>query len=256
MIVRTLVGNFTHLSFGSSQIRIKSMGYFGRLEDKLKAQELRRQGLSYGEIQQQINVQKSTLSDWCKDISLTEKQKLRLLSNKMFGQKKGSLVAAENKRRERILKTNNARVEAKKDIGRVSGRESFIAGVALYAAEGTKRDNNVGIANSDPLLIMFMMKWFLKFTKISPDRIRGAIWIHEELDEKEAKIFWSKLTGIPLNQFNKTYIAKIKKDTKKIRKNIHKYGVFTIRFSDSMIHRKIMGWILALFDGKIVNIPL
>ena len=51
------------------------MGYFGKLDEKLKAQGLRRQGLSYKEILLQINVSKDTLSNWCRDIELTKKQK-------------------------------------------------------------------------------------------------------------------------------------------------------------------------------------
>jgi hypothetical protein len=62
---------------------------------------------------------------------------------------------------------------------------------------------------------------------------------------------WSNLTGIPRNQFFKTYIAKVKTDSKKIRKNIHQYGVFSISFGHSDTHRKIIGWILAALDDKI-----
>lgn len=64
------------------------MGYSGKLAEKLKAQELRVKGFSYKEILQTINVSKGTLSVWCKDIELTDEQKLRLLSKKQFGQKK------------------------------------------------------------------------------------------------------------------------------------------------------------------------
>lgn len=227
------------------------MGGFGKIEDKLRAQELRKQGLSYQEILQTINVSKSTISLWCKDIRLTNKQKARLIKNKQFGQKKGSLVAAENKRKARIERTKKIRSIAKKDVGKIINRDKFIAGIALYSAEGTKKDGRVAFSNSDPELIKFMTNWFFEFTKISIKKMRGAIWIHEGLNEKNAKNFWSKSTGIPKNQFHKTYVAKIKNDSKKIRKNIHQYGILTIRFSDSAIHRKIMGWIYALFNDKI-----
>lgn len=51
------------------------MGYVGKLEEKFRALELRRKGLSYGAIRQQIYVSKSTLSIWCRDIELTKEQK-------------------------------------------------------------------------------------------------------------------------------------------------------------------------------------
>lgn len=233
------------------------MGYFGRLEDKIKVQNLRRQGLSYKEILNTIIISKDTISRWCRDIPLTEKQKLRLLSNKQFGQKKGSQVAADNKRRKRIERTKLIRKQARIEMGDLDDRDKFIAGIALYAGEGDKSDGGVGFSNADPKLIKFMIDWFLQFTGVPMSKVRGALWLHEGLSETKAKEFWSNITGIPLGQFRKTYIAKDKKDSRKIRKNIHQYGVFAIRFSDSAIHRKIIGWIYALFTDIISqNIPL
>jgi len=235
------------------------VGYFGRIEDKFKAQELRRQGLSYREILQTISVSKDTISKWCRDIELTQKQKLRLLENKQFGQRKGSLVAADNKRRARIARTEKIKEKARKTLGKLGNRDKFVTGIALYAAEGNKGDGKAGFSNADPKLIKFMMDWFLTFAKVPMDKMRGAIWLHEGLSEKNAKKFWSDLVSLPSNQFHKTYISKVKSDSKKVRKNIHQYGVIQIRFSDSAIHRKIMGWIYALFDDRISlieNVPL
>lgn len=228
------------------------MGYFGKLEKKELATNLRKQGLSYKEILQQISVSKDTLSRWCKDIVLTEGQKDRLLQNKKYGQKKGSLIAAENKRQERRKRIEKINKESEATLGSVSNRDKFITGIALYAAEGNKMDGKGGFANADPKIIKFMIEWLTTSAKIPLERIRGAIWLHEELNEVEAKQFWSQLTGLKLNQFHKTYIVKQKAD-RKIRKNLHNYGIFTIRFSDSATHRQIMGWIYALFNAKITN---
>lgn len=228
------------------------MGNFGKIEDKFKAQKLRKQGLSYQEILQTITVSKSTISLWCKNIQLTEKQKLRLLGKKQFGQKKGSLVAAENKRKNRIERTKKIKELAKKDLGKIINRDKFLAGIALYAAEGNKSDGRAGFSNADPKLIKFMTNWFMIFAKVPMKKLRGAIWLHEGLNEKKSKNFWSNLINLPLNQFHKTYTAKVKNNSKKVRKNIHQHGVFQIRFSDSDIHRKIMGWISAVFGDKIV----
>ena len=230
------------------------MGYFGKLESRLKAQALRRQGLSYGEIQLQIEVPKSTLSDWCRDIELSKLQKERLLRNKQFGQKKGSLIAADNKRKKRIERTKEIFEKSKIELGELKKRDRFLAGIAFYSGEGNKTDGKAKFTNSDPLLINFMMNWFQEFCNIPLSKFRGAIWLHDNLDEMEAKLFWSNLTKIPIDQFYKTYIAKNKIESRKIRKNIHKYGVFAIRFSDSDKQRRIMGWISALVGGKIPSV--
>ena len=225
------------------------MGYAGKLDLKLRVQTLRRQGLSYGAILSKVRISKDTISRWCRDIVLTKDQKLRLIGNKIFGQQKGSLIAAENKRKARIAKTRDILRYTKKELGRVTKRDRFLAGIALYAAEGSKGEG--GFSNSDPSIIRFMMQWFRRFFELPLSKFRGAVWLHEGLDEKGAKQFRSKVTGIPLDQFHKTYIAEDKKDSRKIRKNIHKFGVFAIRFTDAEKHRHIMGWISAMFRGRI-----
>ncbi len=227
------------------------MGYIGKLEDKLIAQKLRKRGYSYNQILKSVSVSKDTLSRWCRDIKLTKKQKQKLIKRKLLGQKKGSIIAAENKRKKRLELIKKIFIHSKKDIRAVSKRDRFIAGIALYAAEGNKTEGQGGFSNSDPKIIKFMMGWFKEFCIIPLDKYRGAIWLHEGRDEKKAKEFWSNLTGIPINQFHKTYIAKDKIDSRKIRKNIHSYGVFAIRFSHTEIQRRIMGWILAFFHARI-----
>ncbi|MDP3763881.1 MAG: hypothetical protein Q8Q92_04590 [bacterium] len=196
-----------------------------------------------------MKVSKDTVSRWCRDIVLTKDQEQRLLQNKIFGQKKGSLIAAKNKRKARITKTKIIFRSAKKEIGHLNKRDRFLSGVALYAAEGSKGAG--GFSNSDPQVIQFMMQWFREFCKLPLSKFRGALWLHDGLSERKAKKFWSTLTGIPRDQFHKTYIAENKKHSKKIRKNIHNFGIFAIRFTDTERHRRIMGWISALFYGRI-----
>ncbi len=227
------------------------MGYSGKLEEKQIARRLRKQGWSYRRILTQVPVSKDSISRWCRDIYLTAGQKKLLLQNKQFGQRKGSIIAAENRRKERLLRAEQIFKQAKKILGRLSARDRFIAGLALYAAEGQKTDGKGGFANSDPSLIKFMVNWFVKNAKVSPNKLRGAIWIHDDLDERRAKKFWSRLTHIPLGYFYKTYVVPLKRDSRKIRKNIHPYGVFSINFCDSNKQRQIIGWIKAAFGDKI-----
>lgn len=225
------------------------MGYYGKLEEKLFAQELRKQGLSYSQIRSKVTVSKDTLSRWCRDIPLTDEQINNLSIKRTMGGLKGSIIGAKNQQKRRIEETLRIYKEGKLKIGLVSKRERFIAGVALYLAEGTKADRVCAFSNSDPYVIQFMTNWFTEFCNVTPANMRGAIWLHEELSEKYAKEFWSKVTGI--SHFHKTYIARNKSGSKKIRKNIHKYGVFSIRFSSATIHRTIIGWIAGLLGACI-----
>lgn len=228
------------------------MGYVGNLEWKIKAQELRKKGFSYSEIQKVIPIPKSTLSGWCRDIALTEKQALRLFKNKLTGSARGRIIGAKRQQAKRLKQVGELLEKGKREIGQLSGRDRFIAGICLYAAEGTKRDKACSFSNSDPKLIKFMAGWFREFCQTPRRKLRGSIWIHDGLNTTKAKKFWSYLANIPLTQFHKTYISKNKPSSRKIRKNIHEYGVFSIRFSDAKVHRKMMGWIAGVFDNSSV----
>lgn len=217
------------------------MSYAGKLDLKLKAQKLRRQGWSIKAIEKELQVSRSSVSLWARDIKLTKSQLEKLYLNKKTGQLKGSIIAAMNKIRDREEITAKLMREGKKEIGRLSKRDRFVAGVALYCGEGSKTDGSVDFANLDPKLISFMMSWMRDFCNVPEEKFRGSLYLHDNLDEIKAKQFWSKLSGISLSQFTKTYI--VKNNPKRLRKVKHIHGVFRITVSDINLHRKIMGWI-------------
>ncbi|PIU50996.1 hypothetical protein COS91_06755 [Candidatus Desantisbacteria bacterium CG07_land_8_20_14_0_80_39_15] len=219
----------------------KKIGNPGKLKEKYLARNLRKQGFSYKEIIQKVEVSKSTVSQWCRDIELSEKEIQRLCKKRKAGGLKGSIKGAKIQQRLRIENTNFLMREGIKEIGKLNRRENLIAGAMLFASEGTKRDGSVDFANSDPRIISFMMKWLIEVCNVPKEKIKAKLYIHENLDEYGAREFWSNLINLPLYQFNKSYIAKNNVD--RIRKNIHPYGVLTLRVYDSKLHRKIMGWI-------------
>lgn len=213
------------------------------MAEKAAAVKLRKKGYSYTQIKKQIKVSKSTLSIWCRDVTLSIEQTEELLKRKLRGSEKGRLISAKKNHEKRIEEINFLTSEGKKEVGKLTKRDRFLIGIALYAGEGTKNDKQTVFSNSDPKLIKFMINWFREFTNISNEKIRGRLWIHKNRDELKAKKFWSELCSIPLEQFNKSYIAENKVSSKKIRKKIHEYGVFGIAFANTKIQRKILGWL-------------
>lgn len=168
------------------------------MNKKTKAIELRKKGMSYGQIQKQIKVAKSTLSLWCKDVSLSKEQRVLLMSR--TGQVKGVLA---------IQKIYWTRRKEAFDRGVVLYRQNnkdtvFVAGIMLYWAEGKKK-GSVTISNSDPSLIHFMVNWFVKYFKIARDELVVHLHIHAGQDEKKMKQYWSTLTKIPIENFQKSF---------------------------------------------------
>lgn len=221
------------------------MGYMGKLDLKKTARKLRQKGLSVRTIQKELQVSKSSISLWTRDIVLTEKQLEVLFLNKKTGIRKASIIAARNKIKRRKEITQTLLKEGELEIGKLSKRDKFIAGLALYFAEGDKTDKNVAFTNTDPRAIKFMCMWFRIFCKIAEDKFRCYLYIHDDLNELDAKRYWSLITKIPLSQFRKSYI--VKNRLNRLRKTKHKYGVLRITISNVSLLRKIMGWISGVF---------
>lgn len=221
------------------------MSYAGKLELKLKARDLRKRGLSVKKIERRLKVSRSSVSLWVRDVHLTKKQLERLYLNKRRSGLRGCIIAAMNKIKKRKEITERLMKEGVKEIGKLSRRDKFIAGIALYFAEGNKGDKNVSFSNSDPRAIKFMMDWLRETCKVSETKFRGSLYLHDNLNEVKARQFWSKLIKVPLKQFTKTYI--VKNNPHRLRKSKHIYGVFRITVFDVNLHRKIMGWISGMF---------
>ena len=130
-------------------------------------------------------------------------------------------------------------------------RELFIAGLALYWAEGSKKQRAVTICNSDPKLIQFIIYWLKSCFNISSDRIRGSIGINEIHRDREdiVKKYWSEKTRIPLTQFTKTSFKKV--HNKKVYENFHDYyGTFVIKLvKPGQLYYDIIGFIEALYSS-------
>ncbi|MET0565307.1 MAG: hypothetical protein ABW021_02535, partial [Acidimicrobiia bacterium] len=56
------------------QARVDSWGGLSRWERSELGKDVRRLGLSYGEMMELIPVKKSTLATWCREVRLTEEQ--------------------------------------------------------------------------------------------------------------------------------------------------------------------------------------
>jgi hypothetical protein len=139
--------------------------------------------------------------------------------------------------------------EGRARIGRLSEREFLVAGVALYAGEGTKRDGAVRFANSDPRMILFFCCWLRRFFEIDESRLRIRLYLHEGLDLAAAIAYWSELTAVPAAQFGKPYRA-VPDPTIRHAKHVH--GCVTVSYSCSATHRSVMGLVRALLGDAAI----
>ena len=217
-------------------------------KERLLARELRKQGVGIKTIAHRLAVSSSTVSLWCRDIVLTELQMLTLQANSRdpyFGKRRAYIQKQQSKR---LQKAQVLKQEGIKEIGGLSNRELFIAGVSLYWAEGFKKDNLVGFANSDPAMIKLFLRWITVSCHIPKDRIKVRLGLNEEYKHKvlEVQKYWVNEVRLSETQFQKPFFQKVK--WKKIYEHPEEYhGVLRVRVAKSTdLLRKIHGWIAGL----------
>lgn len=206
-----------------------------KFKEKLKAVDLRKRGHSYRDILSRLNVSKSTLSIWLRDIELSENQKKKLLNKQSSAAYRG----AKAQQKKRIERTQRILKEAKQEMPTLTTKQIFLPGVMLYWAEGAKSTETVKFSNSDPLMIKFMMRWFREICKVPNEKFRIAIHSHSLLVNGDIEKYWSEITAIPLAQFQKTYI---KQTSLGQRKNVLYNGTCTICVFNKDLFRRIRGW--------------
>jgi hypothetical protein len=141
--------------------------------------------------------------------------------------------------------------EATAWLGAMSERDLFIAGIALYAGEGTKGEGRgVGFTNTDPRMVALFLAWLRTFFEIDESRLRVRLYLHEGLDLAAAKGFWSDVTNIPIGQFNRPYRAK---PDSAIRRAKHPMGCVGVVYSRRLTHRMVVGLVEALMSAEQIN---
>lgn len=225
-----------------------------KLQEKERAVILRKKGLSYREILKEIPVAKSTLSLWLRSVGLSKRQKQRLTAKKLASIRRGWTKWHQR----RIDLTNEIVSAARGEIGKLTKRELWLVGIALYWAEGTKeREASIGqplsFNNSDPGMIKVYLQWLKEILKVPEDEIKYEIYIHKTANYQKAFEFWSQVVNIDQNVF-KIYFKKNKIATK--RKNVgdNYNGLLRIKVKrSSHLNRKVAGWTEGLSDSIIAG---
>jgi len=218
-----------------------------RVIERRKVIKLRKNGKTYSEIRKELNISKSTLSDWLRSYPLTKRQ-LILLEKSIKRNKKLAIekfrVTMQMKRERRL--SDLYKQERMYWIS-LNRREIELAGIFLYWGEGNKRLNGpIALNNTDPHVLKFMLYWLRNIFKIPQNKIRVHLHLYSDMNIQQEIAFWSQELRLPLSQFNKPYI---KEST---RTNIdHKgigHGTCGLAVNNIRLKEKIMMDIKAISD--------
>jgi transcriptional regulator with XRE-family HTH domain len=208
------------------------MRYGGKVEGQHRARELRAESWTLADIAAELGVAKSSVSRWVRDVDFEPNP--RRTARKRGPNKLQRAKAAEIER---------FRIEGIERVGELTEREFLMAGLGLYAGDGSKTGNEVKFANSNPDLIRLFCAWFRTFFDIDEARLRIRLYLHEGLDLEAAVAHWSVVTNVASSQFTKPYRAPADA-TRRRAKHVH--GCCHVCYASAPTHRAILGMLSAL----------
>ena len=182
--------------------------------------ELRRKGFSYSEIKTSLNIPKSTIAYWLKDIKLSDFQVQKLQTRRSDTAKRNS-----EKRTAKVLKTiEDIKKSSAKDVDKISKRELWLMGITMYWKNKNKNDLKKGVSfsSSDPDQIKLFLKWLKEVGGIKDDEIMLDIFMGKD---KKNSIFQA-------DWFSRVYYYKSRSNFFRIRVK-----------ASSMLARQMAGWI-------------
>jgi transcriptional regulator with XRE-family HTH domain len=206
-----------------------------------KARELRRKKhLSIDEIAERLAIPRITIFGWVRDIPLGRRRR----TNPHPGARR--MVAGFRRLREESYELGHW------EFPRLARVPTFRDFVALYIAEGYKRDRNrVSICNSDPSVMQLGTLWLRSFSR---RKLTFSVQFHADQDLEELTRFWGDRLGVTPGEISlqrKTNSGRLATRVWRSR-----YGVITARTSDTLFRARLQGWMDRLRDEWVVEARL
>ena len=211
----------------------------------------RKSGLSLGEISRKHKLAKSTVSLWCKNIKLSKEAERLIKENWLRNTSSARAKGTITNKQKRIERIRNEYDRAREIIGYVTRRDLFIVGVALYWAEGSKKETGSGFSfiNSDPKMVHLIFKWLVDIMDVKKDELIINLAINISHKEREEVIlkYWSNLLDYNLNDFGNTTFIKTA-HLRSYNNHIEYFGMIRIKVkSSAWLRRRVLGMI------KVIN---
>jgi len=115
-------------------------------------------------------------------------------------------------------------------------KESFLfgLGLGLYWGEGTKKNpGQVRLGNTDPYLVKNFLLFLREFYGVDDSKLRFAIQIFTDMDQRKEEKFWRDFLGVNARQFYKT--VNTRSGSVGTYREKSKHGVLTIYFSNKKL---------------------
>lgn len=175
-----------------------------KVQDRVLATRMRRQGKSYREIMAKVSVSKASLSRWLSDMPLTKKEEKFLRERTTILQDNGRLKTATKNQAVGERRREVTRTKAKIDFERFKEDSFFMLGLALYWSQGSNSDDYFSFSSSDSVMIKIMMNWASQFLPVEPAEFKFRLYLYKTHRNQNCERKWSRTCAIPRSQFQKT----------------------------------------------------
>jgi hypothetical protein len=185
--------------------------------------------LTIDEIAERLAVSRTTAFYWTEDIKIptTERQSA--------AQRAATRAMVARCR----LMREDAYAEGREEFAELAAEPTFRDFVCLYIAEGYKRcRNTVQIGNSDPAIAKLGNFWIAKFAR---NPLIYYLQYHADQCVGHLDRFWSAELGIEPGAIR--FVKKANSGQLRGRTWRCKYGVISIRTSDTQLRARLQGWI-------------
>jgi len=203
---------------------------------------------SYSAIKKELGVAKSTLSYWLRGFPLTEKR-IKELRSQAWDKNEASRERFRNAMtKKREIAFQKSYKEQQKKLTKLSKDSFFTAGLMLYLGEGDKKNRNrINLANTDPFIISFFVKWLNDFLNIPKERIKAQVHLYENMNINKEIDFWIEETGFREDQFYKPSIRKLQKSSFSYKES-YRHGTCSLYVCDTKKKRELTAMIQVFLD--------
>ncbi len=179
-------------------------------DKKAAVLQSRKKGLSFRELEEKFGVPRSTLSGWCKEVSLSPSNEERLQKKWRKGLRKGRIGAVRWHNTQKQIRIDAAKKSAVDVLERIDLTDKNVLETLLaflYLGEGFKT-TSTGIGNSNPLILQFFVSMLRNVYEIPAKKLRCELHLRADQDGEKMKKYWSKSLGIPIKNFTSPHFDK------------------------------------------------
>jgi transcriptional regulator with XRE-family HTH domain len=208
-----------------------------KTDERKRARELRALGWSIKEIEQRLDVSRSSVSVWVRDVVLGPDEQRAL--NEKTGL--GRIVAATRKsalarEQRRAYQLEGRRLARERDV-------SYLSGCMLYWAEGAKERNSVRLVNSDRELLIVFAAFLRTHFDVDDEamRVRCNLFADDDGEQQAIERYWLESLRVSTSSLLKSSVNVHSKYSTKKRANKLPYGTCELTVNSTRIVQTIYG---------------